>query len=192
MLYYRNWQLLLFLISPFIAIGIHFLPIIPSWVNIQFCFSIAIWLITLVVGLLLFKKPQPLPIVKTRILIIIHFLITTLIFLFVLFIIYVASAFDAPSIETLIYKEYSQTIYLYNYTCAPPDTSTECGTYHGELKLRINFTPFMRTKFTCPCLFGTPETIDNFVFIPLEYNRDKKLSKVKINLKTGEIVLVPS
>ncbi|MBD2664887.1 hypothetical protein B6N60_01045 [Richelia sinica FACHB-800] len=187
-MYYRNWQIILFLITPFIAIGILLLPIIPNLTTAQFVISVVIWLLMFICGFLIFKKPQSLPIIKTRILIIIYLLVSSLVFLFVAFLVIMSADFDAPTIETLKYQEYPTTAYLYNYTCFPPDSATECDTYRGELKLKIGITPFVETKFICPCLFGTPERVDEWVILPLEANRDKKLSSIKINLKTSEII----
>jgi hypothetical protein len=170
------------------AVGILFLPIIPTWEGAKFLFSIIIWLLSLIFGVFLFKKPQHLPLIKTRIAIVIYLLLSSALFLFVSFIVLISSAFDAPSIETVTSRDNSTTIYLYNYTCSPPDTSTECGTYHGELKFRIGFTPFVSTRFNCSCLFGSPDRVAEWVTIPLEANRDQTVSSIKINLKTGEFL----
>jgi hypothetical protein len=139
-MYHRNLRLLVFFITPFIAVGIIFLPVIPTWEDAKFVFSIIIWLLNFIFGVFLFKKPQHLPLKKTRIAIVIYLLLSSALFLFVSFIVLISSAFDAPNIETVTFRESSTTVYLYNYTCSPPDTSTECGTYHGELKFRIGFT----------------------------------------------------
>jgi acyl-CoA synthetase (AMP-forming)/AMP-acid ligase II len=187
-MYHRNLKLLVFLITPFLAVVIIFLPIIPTWEDAKFVFSIIIWLLSLIFGVFLFKKPQHLPLRKTRIAIVIYLLLSSALFLFVSFIVLISSAFDAPSIQTVASRDNSTTVYLYNYTCSPPDTSTGCGTYHGELKFRIGFTPFVNTKFNCSCLFGSPERVGEWVTIPLEANRDQTSSSIKINLSTGEIV----
>jgi hypothetical protein len=187
-LHYRNLQIILFLITPFIAILILLLPIIPNLTTAQFIISVAIWLLMFVFGFLIFKKPHSLPIIKTRILITIYLLVSSLVFLFVAFLMIMSADFDAPTIETLNYQGYPTTAYLYNYTCFPPDSATECDTYHGKLKFKIGITPFVETKFICPCLFGTPERVGEWVTIPLIDNRDKKLSSIKINLKTSDVI----
>ncbi len=192
-MYHQNSRLLVSLITPFFGVIILFLPTIPTLEDAKVVFSIIIWLLSLILGFLLFKNPQDLPsqdflFRKKRILIFIYLLLSSALFLFISSIVLISSAFDAPSIETLASKDYPTTIYLYNYTCSPPDTSTGCGTYHGELKFRISFTPFMITKFNCACLFGSPDRVGEWVTIPLEANRDRTVSAIKINLKTGEFL----
>jgi hypothetical protein len=187
-MYHRNLRLMVFVITPFLAVGILFLPVIPIWEDAKFVFSIFIWLMSFIFGIFLFKKPQYLPLRKTRFSIVLYLLLSSTLFLFVSFIISISSAFDTPSIETVTSRDNSTTVYLYNYTCSPPDTSTECGTYHGELKFRIGFTPFVITKFNCACLFGSPNRVGEWITIPLEANRDQTASSIKINLNTGEIV----
>ncbi len=187
-MYSRNFNFILFVITPFIAVVILFLPIIPTLDGAKFLFSIIIWLLSFIFGLLLFKKPQNLPFRKKRTFIFLYLLLSSVLFLFVSFIILISSAFDAPDIETVASKDYPTTVYLYNYTCSPPDTSTECGTYHGELKFKIGFTPFVITKFNCDCLFGSPNRVGEWVTIPLEANRNPTVSAMKINLKTGEFL----
>jgi hypothetical protein len=189
-MYYQNLKLLLFVITPFIAVVILFLPIIPTLEDAKFGFSIIIWLLSFVFGFLLFKNPQNLPFRKKRIWIFIYLLLSSLLFLFISFIVLISSAFDTPSIQTVKSRDYSTTVYLYNYTYSPPDNSTECGTYHGELKFRIGFTPFVITKFNCACLFGSPDRVGEWVTIPLEANRDRTASAIKINLKTGEFLSI--
>ncbi|WP_238993739.1 hypothetical protein [Calothrix sp. PCC 6303] len=163
------------------------MPIIPNWEDTKFIFSLIVFLLNFVIGFLLFIKPKKIQIKKARILILLNLLLSSVVFLFALFIILISSGFDAPSIQTIKSTDYSTTAYLYNYTCSPPDTSTGCGTYHGELKFRIAFTPFAMTKFHCPCLFGTPDRVGEWVTIPLEEHREETVSAIKINLKTGEI-----
>ncbi len=187
-MYHRNLKLLVFVTNPFIAVGILFLPIIPTWEGAKFIFPIIIWLLSLIFGVLLFKKPRYLPFRKKRIFIFLYLLLSSVIFLFVSFIVLISSTFSAPSIETVTSRDNSTTVYLYNYTCSPPDTSTECGTYHGELKFRIGLTPFVITRFNCSCLFGSPNRVGEWVTIPLEANRDQTVSAIKINLNTREIV----
>jgi hypothetical protein len=187
-MYHRNLRLLVFLTTPFLAVGILFLPIIPTLEDAKFLFSIIIWLMGFILGFLLFKKPQYLPFRKKRTFIFLYLLLSSVLFLFVSFIVSISSAFSAPSIETVAFRDYSTMVYLYNYTCSPPDTSTGCDTYHGELKFRIGFTPFAITKFNCACLFGTPNRVGEWVTIPLEANREQTVSAIKINLKTGEFL----
>jgi hypothetical protein len=146
-MYHQNSRLLVSLITPFFGVIILFLPTIPTLEDAKLVFSIIIWLLSFILSFLLFKKPKNLSFRKKRILIFIYLLLSSALFLFISFIVLISSAFDAPSIETLASKDYPTTIYLYNYTCSPPDTSTGCGTYHGELKFRISFTPFMITKW---------------------------------------------
>jgi hypothetical protein len=185
-MYHRNFNFLLFIITPFIAVVILFLPIVPTLEGAKFLFSIIIWLLSFIFGLLLFKKPQNLPFSKKRTFIFLYLLLSSFLFLFVLFTISISSMFDSANIETVASKDYPTTVYLYNYTCYPPDTSTGCDTYHGEVKFRIGFTPFVITKFNCDCLFGTPNRVGEWVTIPLEANRNPTPSVIQINLKTGE------
>jgi hypothetical protein len=186
--YHLNFKFLLFVFAPFLAVAILFLPIIPTLEDAKFGFSIIIWLSSFVGGFLLFKNPQYLPFRKKRSWTFLYLLLSSLLFLFISFIVLMSSAFNAPSIETVASRNYSTTVYLYNYTCSPPDNSTECGTYHGELKFRIAFTPFMITKFNCACLFSSADRIGEWVTIPLEANREQTASAIKINLKTGEFL----
>ncbi|MBD2168819.1 hypothetical protein H6G04_31045 [Calothrix membranacea FACHB-236] len=187
-MYHRNFNFLLFLITPFLAVVIIFLPIIPTLEDAKFGFSLITWLLSFVLGFLLFQKPQDLPFVKKQTFIFLYLLLSSVLFLFVSFIVLISSAFDAPNIETVTSKDYPTTVYLYNYTCSPPDTSTGCDTYHGELKFRLGFTPFVITKFNCDCLFGSPDHVGEWVTIPLEANRNSTASAIKINLKTGEFI----
>ncbi|MBD2496563.1 hypothetical protein [Nostoc sp. FACHB-280] len=187
-MYHRNFKLLVFLTTPFLGIGIIFLPTIPTLEDAKFLFSIIIWLLSFIFGFLLFKKSQYLPFRKKRTFIFLYLLLSSVLFLFVSFIILISSGFDAPNIETVASKDYPTTVYLYNYTCSPPDTSTGCDTYHGELKFRLGFTPFVITKFNCDCLFGSPDRVGEWVKIPLEANRNSTESAIKINLKTGEFL----
>jgi len=187
-MYHRNFNFLLFLITPFLAVLIIFLPIIPTLEDAKFGFSLITWLLSFIFGFLLFKKPQDLPFIKKGTFIFLYLLLSSVLFLFVLFIVSISSAFSAPSIELVAFRDYSTTVYLYNYTCSPPDTSTGCDTYHGELKFRIGFTPFVITKFNCDCLFGSPDRVGEWVTIPLEANRNPTASAIKINLKTGEFL----
>lgn len=187
-MYHLNLKLLVFLTTPFIASGILFLPTIPTLEDAKFVFSISIWLLSFILSFLLFKKPKDLSFRKKRIFIFLYLLLSSVLFLFVSLIVSISSAFSAPSIETVVSKDYSTTVYLYNYTCSPPDTSTGCGTYHGELKFRIGFTPFVITKFNCSCLFGSPNRVGDWVTISLEANRERTVSSIKINLKTGEFL----
>ncbi len=188
-MYRRNLKLLVFLTGPFLGVGILFLPTIPTLEGAKFLFYIIIWLLSLIFSFLLFKKPQDLPLTKKLIFIFLYLLLlSSVLFLFVSFIVLISSGFDAPNIETVVSKDYPTTVYLYNYTCSPPDTSTGCDTYHGELKFRLGFTPFVITKFNCDCLFGSPDRVGEWVTIPLEANRNSTASAIKINLKTGEFL----
>ncbi|MEB3151073.1 MAG: hypothetical protein VKL60_18895 [Sphaerospermopsis sp.] len=187
-MYHRNFKLLVFLTTPFIGIGIIFLPTIPTLEGAKFLFSIIIWLLSFIFGFLLFKKAQYLPFRKKRTFIFLYLLLSSVLFLFVSFIVLISSAFDAPNIETVVSKDYPTTVYLYNYMCSPPDTTTGCDTYHGELKFRLGFTPFVITKFNCDCLFSSPDHVGEWVTVPLEANRNPTASAIKINLKTGEFI----
>lgn len=182
-MYYQNLKLYVLLITPFIAVGILFLPVIPTWESAKILLSIVSCLLTFICGFLLFLNQQIFR--KIRPVIILNLLFSSLILLRLLSLMF---RFDTPSVETLTYKDYNKTVYLYNYTCPLPDNNTECGTYSGKIKLAIPFTPFVSTSFDCRCLFGTPERVNDWVKIPLEANQDTTVSSIKIHLKTGEII----
>ncbi|WP_144427460.1 hypothetical protein [Nostoc piscinale] len=110
------------------------------------------------------------------------------IFLLILYIWAVSGIFDFNFKQVIQYPGYSKTFYLYEQTCFPPDTATECGDYRGKVNTKISFLPIMTTKFQCRCLFGEPDHIDNTVVIPLEANLDKDKSSVVMNLNTGEVI----
>ncbi|MBD2493984.1 hypothetical protein [Nostoc sp. FACHB-280] len=183
----RNLLLLFVVFAPFLAIAIINTPFIPSWQSAQGSFFCVIWLLTLLSGIVLLKKPQPLPIFKTKIFLTLYLVLSSGIFILILYIWGFSGIFDFNLKQVIQYPGYSKTFYLYEQTCFPPDTATECGDYLGKLNTKISFMPIMTTKFQCRCLFGEPKHIDNTVVIPLEANLDKTASYIVINLNNGEI-----
>ncbi|MBD2214713.1 hypothetical protein H6G27_33420 [Nostoc linckia FACHB-104] len=189
----KRWKIILMLVAPIVAIAVLFVPFIPTWEEFKFIASIGICLITFVPAFLIFLKPQPLPVVKTRILVILHLLISSLLFLFILSWIFISNVFDYPIVKTLKYADSGATIYLYNHSCPPPDSAAECDTYHGKVKVKIAFTPLTMTKFECPCLFyelQPYELAGNWVKVPVYASRDNRTSEIEININNGEVVSV--
>ncbi|MBD2298147.1 hypothetical protein [Nostoc sp. FACHB-190] len=184
----RNPLLIFILIAPFLAIALINLPFIPSWQSAQGLIFFGIWLLAVGLGILFLTQPQPLPIFKTKIFLMLYLLLSIGILLLILYIWAVSDIVDFKFKQIIQYPGYSKTFYLYEQTCFPPDTVTECGDYHGKVNTKIGFLPIMTTKFQCRCLFGEPEHIDNKVVIPLEANLDKAKSSLVINLNTGEII----
>ncbi|MBU7584995.1 MAG: hypothetical protein KAF91_19160 [Nostoc sp. TH1S01] len=184
---HRNLQFLFVLIAPVLAIAVINTPIIPSWQIAQWSIFLGIWIISLGLGVVLIKKPQPLPIFKMRIVLTLYLLLSSGLFLLVLYLWAISGIFDFNLKQVINYPGYSTTLYLYEQTCFPPDTATECGDYYGKLNTKISFLPLMTTKFKCRCLFGEAKHIHNTVVIPLEENLDKTTSSIVINLNTGEV-----
>ncbi|AKG22010.1 hypothetical protein [Calothrix sp. 336/3] len=190
----KQGKILLMLVAPIVAIAVQFVPVIPTWEEFKFIASIGICLITFVPAFLILLKPQPLPVVKTRILVILYLLISSLFFLFILSSIFFSNFFDSATIKTLKYADNGATIYLYNHSCFPPDSAAECDSYHGKVKVKIAFTPFAMTKFECSCLFNELQPYElagNWVKVPVYASRDNRTSEIKININNGEVVAFP-
>ncbi|BAY15282.1 hypothetical protein NIES21_10980 [Anabaenopsis circularis NIES-21] len=185
---HRNLQFLFVLIAPFVAIAVINTPFIPSWQTAQGSIFVGMWLLALAIGIIFLKKPQPLPIFNRRIFLGLYLLLSSGIFLLALYILAISGIFDFNLKQVINYPGYSTTFYLYEQTCFPPDTATECGNYHGKLNAKIAFLPIMTTKFKCRCLFGDPQRIHNTLVIPLEANLDKTTSSIMINLNNAGVI----
>lgn len=78
-------------------------------------------------------------------------------------------------------------LYIYENTCWPPDSRSECKYYSTEIRQRVWILPFTTTLLSCPCFFEKPIFEGNIATFPIEASRDKSKVAVSIDMKYGTV-----
>ncbi|TYQ23441.1 hypothetical protein PseudUWO311_22670 [Pseudanabaena sp. UWO311] len=78
-------------------------------------------------------------------------------------------------------------LYIYENTCWPPDSRTECKYYSTEIRQRVWILPFTTTILSCPCFFEKPIFQGDIATFPIEASRDKSKVAVSIDMKYGTV-----
>jgi len=163
------------------------LPFVPSWRAGQWAAALVAGAISIIGGVwLLFRGEAP-PVFRRKAILGAAVTLGTITILCVVLLAYWMDTFGHPG-ERQIRGSDDSVLYLYEYTCFPPDSRSECGEYSSEIRVRVWVFPVTRTLYSCKCFFGEPSIKSGVAEIPLEENRSSAESFLRIDLRSGEIL----
>ncbi len=93
-------------------------------------------------------------------------------------------------VATYQFEGLPTTIYIYEDTCWPPDSRTECNSYSTEIRRRVWILPVTTTLLSCPCFFEKPILRGDIATFPIEASRDKSKVAVSIDMRYGKVLKV--
>ena len=94
---------------------------------------------------------------------------------------------DYRHVSTHQFQGLPTILYIYENTCWPPDSRTECKYYSTEIRQRVWILPFTTTLLSCPCFFEKPIFQGDIATFPIEATRDKVKVAVSIDMKYGTV-----
>lgn len=97
---------------------------------------------------------------------------------------------DYRPVATYQFQDLPTTLYIYENTCFPPDSRTECNYYSTEIRSRVWILPVTTTLLSCPCFFEKPILRGDIATFPIEASRDKSKVAVSIDMRYGKVVKV--
>jgi hypothetical protein len=95
---------------------------------------------------------------------------------------------DYHPVATYQFPDLPTTLYIYENTCFPPDSRTECNYYSTEIRRRVWILPVTTTLLSCPCFFEKPILRGDIATFPIEASRDKSKLAVSIDMRYGKVV----
>ena len=107
---------------------------------------------------------------------------------FFLFVNLAIAYLDYHPVATYQFQDLPTTLYIYENTCFPPDSRTECDYYSTEIRLRVWILPVTTTLLSCPCFFEKPILRGDIATFPIEASRDKSKVAVSIDMRYGKVV----
>lgn len=99
-------------------------------------------------------------------------------------------AFSYHPVAKYQFQDLPTTLYIYENTCFPPDSRTECNYYSTEIRHRVWILPITTTLLSCPCFFEKPILRGDIATFPIEASRDKSKVAVSIDMRYGKVVKV--
>ena len=96
---------------------------------------------------------------------------------------------DYHPVATYQFQDLPTTLYIYENTCFPPDSRTECDYYSTEIRSRVWILPVTTTLLSCPCFFEKPILQGAIATFPIEASRDKSKIAVSIDMRYGKVVI---
>ena len=97
---------------------------------------------------------------------------------------------DYHPVATYQFQDLPTTLYIYENTCFPPDSRTECDYYATEIRRRVWILPITTTLRSCPCFFEKPILRGDIATFPIEVSRNKSKVAVSIDMRYGKVVKV--
>lgn len=97
---------------------------------------------------------------------------------------------DYRPVATYQFQDLPTTLYIYENTCFPPDSRTECDYYSTEIRTRVWILPITTTLLSCPCFFEKPILRGDIATFPMEASRDKSKVAVSIDMRYGKVVKI--
>ena len=171
-------------------IGMSFVQMIPSWEIVK-PITILIFLI-MVIGFAFRWRSQTdrhQRVMLFRPFIFFPFLaIFTLAVSFFLLVNLAIAYLDYHPVATYQFQDLPTTLYIYENTCFPPDSRTECDYYSTEIRSRVWILPVTTTLLSCPCFFEKPILRGDIATFPIEASRDQSKLAVSIDMRYGKVV----
>jgi len=96
---------------------------------------------------------------------------------------------DYHPVATYQFQDLPTTLYIYENTCFPPDSRTECDYYSTDIRRRVWILPVTTTLLSCPCFFEKPILRGDIATFPIEASRDKSKVAVSIDMRYGKVVI---
>ncbi|WP_434685388.1 hypothetical protein [Pseudanabaena minima] len=171
-------------------VGMSFVQMIPTWEIVK-PIAVLIFLI-MVIGFAFRWRSQTAR--KQRVILFRPFVFFPFLAIFTLvvpFFLLVNLAFaylDYRPVATYQFQDLPTTLYIYENTCFPPDSRTECGYYSTEIRTRVWILPITTTLLSCPCFFEKPILRGDIATFPIEASRDKSKTAVSIDMRYGKLV----
>ena len=95
---------------------------------------------------------------------------------------------DYHPVSTYQFQDLPTTLYIYENTCWPPDSRTECKYYSTEIRRRVWILPITTTLLSCPCFFEQPILQGDIATFPIEASRDKSKASVSVDMRHGNLL----
>jgi hypothetical protein len=173
-----------------VLVGISFVQMIPTWEMFK---PIAVLIFLIIIIWLAFRwrsqTARNQRVMLFRPLIFFPFLaIFTLAVPFFLLVNLVIAYLDYHPVATYQFPDLPTTLYIYENTCFPPDSRTECNYYSTEIRRRVWILPITTTLLSCPCFFEKPILRGDIATFPIEASRDKSKLAVSIDMRYGKVV----
>jgi len=182
-------QLIILSILPML-VGMSFVQMIPSW-DIAKPIAILIFLI-MSIGLAFRWRSQTARtqrVLLFRAFVFFPFLAIILAVTFFLFINLALLAYgDYHPVAKYQFQDLPTTLYIYENTCFPPDSRTECNYYATEIRQRVWILPVTTTLLSCHCFLEKPILQDDIATFPIEASRDKSKVAVAVDMRYGKVV----
>ena len=99
------------------------------------------------------------------------------------------SYLDYHPVATYQFQNLPTTLYIYENTCFPPDSRTECDYYSTEIRSRVWILPVTTTLLSCPCFFEKPILQGAIATFSIEASRDKSKIAVSIDMRYGKVII---
>ncbi|MFM7601792.1 MAG: hypothetical protein ACKO7R_11435 [Pseudanabaena sp.] len=173
-----------------VLIGMSFVQMIPTWEIVK-PITVLIFLM-MVIGFAFrwrSQTPRNQRVILFRPFIFFPFLaIFTLAVPFFLLVNLAFAYLDYRPVATYQFPDLPTTLYIYENTCFPPDSRTECNYYSTEIRRRLWILPITTTLLSCPCFFEKPILRGDIATFSIEESRDKSEVAVSIDMRYGRVV----
>ena len=172
-------------------VGMSFVQMIPTWEIVK-PIAVLIFLIMVIVFAFRWRSQtaRNQRVILFRPFIFFSFLaIFTLAVTFFLLVNLAIAYLDYHPVATYQFQDLPTTLYIYENTCFPPDSRTECDYYSTEIRRRVWILPITTTLLSCPCFFEKPILRGDIATFPIEASRDKSKVAVSIDMRYGTVVI---